>query len=258
MTDRYRTVRNIKAAPAKPAVLRQAGPRAVRILLAIMSTLVLVFSGMGYQFVGVLSQTVAGTGDLGLGDGDTRPGQAKDGATDILLVGSDSRSDAQGNALTDEEIAMLRAGDEPNDNTDTIMLIRVPNDGTSATAISIPRDTYIHDDEFGNMKINGVYGNHKAKRLGELIEDGETDESNRENQAKDAGRRALSETVAGLTGVTVDHYAEVGLLGFVLLTDAVGGVDVCLKEATYDEFSGANFPAGRQTLNGPDALSFVR
>lgn len=258
MIDRYRTVRNIKAAPAKPAVLRQAGPRAVRILLAIMSTLVLVFSGMGYQFVGVLSQTVAGTGDLGLGDGDTRPGQAKDGATDILLVGSDSRSDAQGNALTDEEIAMLRAGDEPNDNTDTIMLIRVPNDGTSATAISIPRDTYIHDDEFGNMKINGVYGNHKAKRLGELIEDGETDESNRENQAKDAGRRALSETVAGLTGVTVDHYAEVGLLGFVLLTDAVGGVDVCLKEATYDEFSGANFPAGRQTLNGPDALSFVR
>lgn len=258
MTDRYRTVRNINAAPPRATVLRQAGPRAVQVFLAIMSTLVLAFSGLGYSFVGVLSQTVTGTGDLGLGDGDTRPGQAKDGATDILLVGSDSRSDAQGNALTSEEIAMLRAGDEPNDNTDTIMLIRVPNDGTSATAISIPRDTYIHDDEFGNMKINGVYGNHKAKRIGELLESGEADEANREKQAKDSGRRALSETVSDLTGVTVDHYAEVGLLGFVLLTDAVGGVDVCLKEATSDEFSGADFPAGRQTLNGPDALSFVR
>lgn len=259
MTDRYRSVRDIQAAPAASATFRQAGPRAVRIVLAFLSTLVLIFSGLGYYYVGVLGQTVTGTGDLGLGDTEgSRPGQAKDGATDILLVGSDSRSDAQGNALTPEEIAMLRAGDEPNDNTDTIMLIRVPNDGTSATAISIPRDTYIHDDEFGNMKINGVYGNHKAKRLGELIEDGVANESSRENQAKDAGRRALSETVADLTGVTVDHYAEVGLLGFVLLTDAVGGVDVCLKEATFDEFSGADFPAGKQTLNGPDALSFVR
>ncbi|WJZ01900.1 LCP family protein [Corynebacterium freiburgense] len=259
MTDRYRTVRDIQAAPSAPAAFRQAGPRAVRVLLALMSTLVLVFSGMGYFLVGALSQTVSGTGNLGLGDGEgSRPGQAKDGATDILLVGSDSRSDAQGNALTPDEIAMLRAGDEPNDNTDTIMLIRVPNDGTSATAISIPRDTYIRDDEFGNMKINGVYGNHKAKRLGELIEDGVSNEATRENQAKDAGRRALSEAVSDLTGVTVDHYAEVGLLGFVLLTDAVGGVDVCLNDATYDEFSGADFPAGRQTLNGPDALSFVR
>ena len=66
------------------------------------------------------------------------------------------------------------------------------------------------------------------------------------------------DTVSNLSGIKIEHYAEVGLLGFVLLTDAVGGVDVCLNEAVDDEFSGAKFKAGRQTLNGPDALSFVR
>ncbi len=64
--------------------------------------------------------------------------------------------------------------------------------------------------------------------------------------------------MADLTGITVDHYAEVGLLGFVLLTNAVGGVDVCLNEPVDEDMSGAHFPAGEQTLKGADALSFVR
>lgn len=64
--------------------------------------------------------------------------------------------------------------------------------------------------------------------------------------------------MANLTGVTVDHYAEIGLLGFALITDALGGVDVCLKDPVYEPLSGADFPAGPQKLNGPQALSFVR
>ena len=77
-------------------------------------------------------------------------------------------------------------------------------------------------------------------------------------QATEAGREALIKTVANLTGVTVDHYAEIGLLGFALITDALGGVNVCLKEAVYEPLSGADFPAGWQKLDGPQALSFVR
>ena len=79
-----------------------------------------------------------------------------------------------------------------------------------------------------------------------------------EPEATEAGREALIKTVANLTGVTVDHYAEIGLLGFALITDALGGVDVCLKEAVYEPLSGADFPAGWQKLDGPQALSFVR
>ena len=84
------------------------------------------------------------------------------------------------------------------------------------------------------------------------------DQAQAEPQATEAGREALIKTVANLTGVTVDHYAEIGLLGFSLITDALGGVNVCLKDPVYEPLSGADFPAGWQKLDGPQALSFVR
>ena len=70
-------------------------------------------------------------------------GGGEDGAIDILLVGMDSRTDAHGNPLSAEELATLRAGDDVSTNTDTIILVRIPNNGKSATAISIPRDSYV-------------------------------------------------------------------------------------------------------------------
>ncbi|ALC05199.1 hypothetical protein CDES_03735 [Corynebacterium deserti GIMN1.010] len=258
MTEKYRPVRDIQPAPAAMQTTKQAGHPAVRSLIAILSVLVLFISGLGYFAVGKVGD-VANAGNLSLGGGlGVLDGEAKDGATDILLVGSDSRSDARGNTLSEEELAMLRAGDEENDNTDTIMVIRVPNDGSSATAVSIPRDTYIHDEEYGNMKINGVYGAYKDARRTELMDQGLTNESELETRAKESGREGLIGAVSDLTGITVDHYAEIGLLGFVLLTDAVGGVEVCLNNAVDEPLSGANFPAGRQTLGGSDALSYVR
>lgn len=257
MTEKYRPVRDIKPAPAAMQSTKQAGHPVFRSVVAFVSVLVLLVSGLGYLAVGKVDGVASGNLNLGGGRG-IQDGNAADGATDILLVGSDSRSDAQGNTLTEEELAMLRAGDEENDNTDTIMVIRVPNDGSSATAVSIPRDTYIHDDDYGNMKINGVYGAYKDARRAELMDQGFTNESELETRAKDAGREGLINAVSDLTGITVDHYAEVGLLGFVLLTDAVGGVEVCLNNAVDEPLSGANFPAGRQTLGGSDALSYVR
>ncbi|QNQ89756.1 LytR family transcriptional regulator [Corynebacterium poyangense] len=263
MNEPQRPIRNIKAAPSAATSLTQAGPKPLKVVLAVLAVCVLLISGVGWYAVGRVGNDVANAGNLALGGGKGSRGHAADGATDILLVGSDSRTDAQGNQLTPEEIDMLHAGDEEADNTDTMMVIRVPNDGSSATAVSIPRDTYIKDGENGNMKINGVYAAHKASEAehlraeaaqgGQHLSDAEIEE-----RSKVAGRKALIQAVANLTGVEVDHYAEVGLVGFVLLTDAVGGVDVCLNAPVNDEFSGANFPAGQQTLNGPQALAFVR
>jgi LCP family protein required for cell wall assembly len=180
-----------------------------------------------------------------------------DGAIDILLVGLDSRTDAHGNALSADELATLRAGDNVSTNTDTIILVRIPNNGKSATAISIPRDSYVAAPGVGKVKINGVYGSVKEENRIKLVESGVSD-ADADKQSTEAGREALIKTVANLTGVTVDHYAEIGLLGFALITDALGGVNVCLKDAVYEPLSGADFPAGWQKLNGPQALSFVR
>jgi LCP family protein required for cell wall assembly len=184
-------------------------------------------------------------------------GGGDDGAIDILLVGLDSRTDAHGNPLSADELATLRAGEDVSTNTDTIILVRIPNNGKSATAISIPRDSYVDAPGIGKMKINGVYGSVKEDKRVKLVESGVSD-ADADKQSTEAGREALIKTVANLTGVTVDHYAEIGLLGFALITDALGGVSVCLKDAVYEPLSGADFPAGWQKLNGPQALSFVR
>ncbi|OBG84331.1 LytR family transcriptional regulator [Mycobacterium sp. E802] len=185
-------------------------------------------------------------------------GGGEDGAIDILLVGMDSRTDAHGNPLSAEELETLRAGDDVSTNTDTIILVRIPNNGKSATAISIPRDSYVEAPGWGKMKINGVFGDVKLDRMKQLVEVEGEDPAVAEPQATEAAREELIQTVAALTGVTVDHYAEIGLLGFALITDALGGVNVCLKDAVYEPLSGADFPAGWQKLNGPQALSFVR
>ena len=108
------------------------------------------------------------------------------------------------------------------------------------------------------MKINGVFGQVQLEKMKELVEQQGVDPAVAEPKATEAGREALIKTVADLTGVTVDHYAEIGLLGFALITDALGGVDVCLKDPVYEPLSGADFPAGWQKLDGPQALSFVR
>src|SRR6201998_731206 len=176
-----------------------------------------------------------------------------DGAIDILLVGLDSRTDAHGNPLSAEELATLRAeDDDPSTNTDTIILIRIPNNGKSATAISIPRDSYVAAPGLGKTKISGVYGQTREAKRASLVKAGDS-AADAAAQGTEAGRDALIKTVADLTGVTVDHYAEIGLLGFALITDALGGVDVCLKEPVFEPLSGADFPAGQQRLAGHHA-----
>ncbi|MGL6235802.1 MAG: LCP family protein [Segniliparus sp.] len=186
--------------------------------------------------------------------------QTDDGAEDILLVGVDSRTDAAGNPLPEELRDKLHAGgNEENGtvNTDTIILVRIPRSGGAATAVSIPRDSFVKAPGLGQVKINSVYGSTKeAKRL-QLVQSGVKD-AEAERQGTLAARNALAQTVHDLTGVSIDHMAEIGLLGFVQFTDALGGVDVCLNDAVDEPLSGANFPAGRQTLDGVQALSFVR
>jgi LCP family protein required for cell wall assembly len=225
--------------------------RVVRVISTVAALAVVLGTGMAWANVRSFEGGIFHVFAPSLGQG------GDDGAIDILLVGMDSRTDAHGNPLSAEELATLRAGNDVATNTDTIILVRVPTNGKSASAISIPRDSYVQAPGLGKTKINGVYGQVKEEKRVSLVESG-VDPAQAEAQGTEAGREALIKTVADLTGVTVDHYAEIGLLGFALITDALGGVSVCLKEPVYEPLSGADFPAGRQKLDGPQALSFVR
>ena len=225
--------------------------RLTRVIAVAVALAIVVGTGVAWGKIRSFESGINHFSSVVLGEG------GEDGAIDVLLVGLDSRTDAHGNPLSEEELATLRAGDDVSTNTDTIILVRIPNNGKSATAISIPRDSYVEAPGVGKMKINGVYGSVKEEKRIKLVESGVSD-AEADKQSTEAGREALIKTVANLTGVTVDHYAEIGLLGFALITDALGGVNVCLKEAVYEPLSGADFPAGWQKLDGPQALSFVR
>jgi LCP family protein required for cell wall assembly len=225
--------------------------RVVRALATALAVAVVIGTGVAWNNVRSFEDGIFHMFAPSLGKG------GDDGAIDILLVGLDSRTDAHGNPLSADELAALRAGDEEATNTDTIILIRIPNNGKSATAISIPRDSYVAAPGLGKTKINGVYGQTREAKRASLVKAGDSAQD-AAAQGTEAGRDALIKTVADLTGVTVDRYAEIGLLGFALITDALGGVDVCLKQPVFEPLSGADFPAGQQRLDGPEALSFVR
>ncbi|WP_167109291.1 LCP family protein [Amycolatopsis granulosa] len=182
-----------------------------------------------------------------------------DGARDILLVGMDSRTDAQGNPLPEDLLAQLRAGvSDGEENTDTLILVHIPNDGSKAVAISLPRDSYVTIPGFGKHKINSAYARAKAAERKKLQDEGQTDSKSIEVQSNQAGARTLIQTVEQLTGSTIDNYASVNLLGFSEITQAIGGVDVCLKDNVDDPYSGAKFTKGQHTISGVEALEFVR
>ncbi len=154
------------------------------------------------------------------------------------------------------------------------MILHIPEGGQQATAISIPRDTWMDASVVGATgvvgpysdgtsgpykpnKINSFYGTAKAYSEEYLASKGVTGAA-RERQSNEAGRTMLIKVVQQFTGLKINHYAEINLIGFYLLSNAIGGVPVCLNAATKDRQSGADFPAGEQTVQGSAALSFVR
>lgn len=239
--------------PERP--LRRAGRITRRIAVGLVSLLALGTTGYAYVTKDQLQDNVPTTNALSKPDDPAAP-PADDGATDILLVGSDARTDAQGNPLPPRVLKQLRTEEKAGVNTDTIIILRVPKNGSKPSGVSIPRDTWTDIPGRGPNKINSAYGVAKTNYVN--AHKRETDQAKLERDSDQEGRKALVQTVQELTQIRVDHYAEVNLLGFYLLTEALGGVKVCLNHSTEDKDSGANFRRGEQTVSGGEALSFVR
>ncbi|GAA0304781.1 hypothetical protein GCM10010302_49240 [Streptomyces polychromogenes] len=187
------------------------------------------------------------------------------GDVNVLLIGLDSRRDQNGDPLPEAVLDQLHAGssDIGGYNANTMILLHVPGDGGRAKAFSIPRDDFVEIAGAGagaghKDKIKKAYGLAKSAEEERLSAQGVKDRRQLEREGREAGRKAQIETVRNFLGVPVDHFAELNLAGFHHLADALGGVPVCLRKPVKDRYSGADFPAGRQTLNGRQSLAFVR
>lgn len=228
---------------------------ALRGVAALVSLAVLATTGYGWSVYRQVSDTLVTSEALG----DQAPA-GLDSEFTALLVGIDSRTDASGDPLPPAVLAELRAGeDEGQFNTDTIILLHVPAGSVaSASAVSIPRDSFVEvAGGLGRHKVNAAYRRGMAAAEDALTARGLTGPA-LERATREAGRRTLVDTVEALTGVTVDHFAEINLAGFVEITEAIGGVPVCLNNAVSEPRSGVDLPAGPQVVSGGDALAFVR
>ena len=142
-----------------------------------------------------------------------------------LIAGSDTRS-----GLSRTQKDALHVGSATDTNSDSLMLLHMG--GPTPVLISIPRDSYVPIPGHGSNKINAALGF--------------------------GGPALLVQTVESVTGLNINHYMGIGFQGLVDVTNKVGGVYMCLPSAVHDTDSGVNLKAGCQTLNGTQALSFVR
>lgn len=226
-------------------------------MLAAVSVVVLMVTGLAYsQAHGLLSGI---TVSQALGSDEPR---SSGGAMNILLIGLDSRKDQDGNELPDEVLDKLHAGDSDSGgyNTNTLILVHIGADDR-VVAFSIPRDDYVAVTGikgYNHIKIKEAYGLTKFQTEQQLVDEGISDRATLERDGREAGRKATIRAVRNLTGQPIDYFAEVNLAGFYHLADSLGGVEVCLLHAVHDDYSGADFPAGRQRLDAAQALAFVR
>lgn len=223
-----------------------------------MSVLVFTVTGYGWSQYQSLAN--------GIDKSDALAGlRSANGDINILVMGLDSRLDENGNPLPPDIYDALHAGDQQDGgyNANVLMLLHLPGNGAKATSISIPRDDYVDlagsPDGVSKGKIKQAYGFAFDQEHSRLVAAGVTDQAGLEQRSRDAGRKAEIETVRQfLGGVPIDHFIEVTLVAFYQLAQVVQPLTVCLKEATQDSYSGADFHPGYQQINASQAVAFVR
>ncbi|MEP6797762.1 MAG: LCP family protein, partial [Lapillicoccus sp.] len=184
--------------------------------------------------------------------------------TNILIMGLDSRVDVNGNPLPADIYAALHAGDQTDGglNSNVLMLLHIPGDGSKATEISIPRDDQVDlvgcPDNYCTGKIKQAYGLATDQESRRISGDSGLSAQEKLQKARDAGRKAQIQTVETFLDVHVDHFVEVTMVAFYQLAEVVQPITVCVLNDTEDSFSGANFKAGKQTIDSQQALAFVR
>ena len=204
------------------------------VLATIAATMIFLTSIGGWAVATYYDGQIAripGLGGIlsGTGDGD--------GALTVLVAGSDSRD-----GLNKDQKRTLHTGSASGQRSDTMMLVHLSADRSSVTVVSLPRDSWVQipawTDDAGKQHAASMDKLNAAYAFG--------------------GAPLLIRTVQEATGVSIDHYVEVGFSGVIRMVDALGGVNVCLPYAVDDHKSGLTLPAGRSHVDGQMGLAFVR
>ncbi|MGW7416280.1 LCP family protein [Streptomyces sp. NPDC054863] len=225
------------------------GSRRKRVLRGVaigLAVLILGTAGAGYLYYQHLNNNLRSSARSG-GEGPDKPKANAAGQTplNILLIGSDSRADPKN--------VKLGGGKDLTKNpplADVQKLLHVSADRKHASVVSIPRDTRVDIPECRDETTK------KVTPAGNTII----------NQAlARGGPSCVLDTWQKLTNVYIDHWLMIDFSGVVQMSDAVGGVEVCLNQGVWDKptrlekgGSGLKLAKGPHKIQGEDALRWLR
>lgn len=194
---------------------------------------------------------------------------------DLLIMGLDTRRNEKNKPVPTGIYNALHLGDSDKGQNDTnvLMYIHIPADHSKAVAISIPRDDWVDIPNCVKDPKQSAAQQQKAYDLRQFVGSNckakikqaygfalaaAQQEGMSWQDAKNAARLEEVETVQNFLNVKISSFVEVTMVAFFQMAQAIGKVQVCVKEATHDQFSGANFKQGLQWINASQAVAFVR
>ncbi|MER6788607.1 LCP family protein [Streptomyces sp. NPDC000658] len=221
-----------RRAPRPPA--RRRRPRWAVRAATTLSVVLLAAAGIGHSVISSLDAGIARVDPFK--DMKNRP-RAGHGMN-VLLVGTDGRD-----RITPAERRRYRLGGAPCHCTDTIMIVHISDDRERASVVSLPRDSYALTPPHTDQVTGKEHGGHPI-RLNAAYAEG--------------GPQLTVRTVENMTHVKIDHYLEVDFTSFMKTVDVLGGVPICTALPLKDAYTGLDLAPGRHTLQGGEALQYVR
>ncbi len=223
------------ASPALGTAAHAAGRRR-KILMwsAVGTVLVLAVSGT-LVYLKLNANLQSAPLDLGGAQGVVKPDVLGRVPVNILLIGSDTRSDR----------ADCRIGGDCGGgaNADVEMVVHLSADRSNATVMSIPRDTIVNVPTCTDPSHH-VYPALQSVQITSSLQDG--------------GPGCTVATVHALTGINIDHFVMIDFMGVVNMSDDVGGVPVCVSANVFDPYSHLRLTKGTHVISGLQALEFLR
>ncbi|MEU2055932.1 LCP family protein [Streptomyces bungoensis] len=223
---------------ARRAAPVRRGRRALKIVGVGLSGVIVATAGAGWWFYEHLNGNIHSVSLDGKGGAEKADAFGRT-PINILVMGSDGRT-----SKADCELGggCSKTGVQTGSNADVEMVVHISADRSNATVMSIPRDTMTKvpacKDPATGKATTGYYGQI--------------------NSALQYGPACQVATVHDLTGVPIDHFVKLDFSGVVKMSDAVGGVSVCVSDDVYDTYSHLKLSRGTHTLKGVGALEFVR
>ncbi|MFD4602169.1 LCP family protein [Streptomyces sp. NPDC058464] len=199
-----------------------------------LSVVVLASAGIGHSVMAGLDADIARVDPFK--DMKNRP--APGHGMNVLLVGTDGRDQ-----ITEHERRKYRLGGAPCHCTDTIMIVHISADRERATVVSLPRDSYAEVPSHVDEATGRTHPAHPIKLNAAYAE---------------GGPQQTVRTVEDMTHLKIDHYLEVDFITFMRTVDVLGGVPICTAQPLQDSYTGLHLSPGTHTLNGGQALQYVR